>query len=65
MSKPRCSCFWQFRNSPSGSGVAAVTIRAHKLLSVGVVLLDLVLAGRHQPDLFVVDDQGRQKNFRH
>jgi DNA polymerase IV len=32
-----------------------------KPLSVGVVLLDLVPAGRHQPDLFAPDNQRRQK----
>jgi hypothetical protein len=30
-------------------------------LSVGVVLLDLVPAGRHQPDLFAPDNHRRQK----
>ena len=33
----------------------------YKPLSVGVVLLDLVPAGRHQPDLFAADTQRRQK----
>jgi DNA polymerase IV len=33
----------------------------YKPLSVGVVLLDLVPAGRHQPDLFAPDDHRRQK----
>jgi hypothetical protein len=32
-----------------------------KPLSVGVVLLDLVPAGRHQPDLFAADNHRRQK----
>jgi hypothetical protein len=33
----------------------------YKPLSVGVVLLDLVPAARHQPDLFAVDNHRRQK----
>jgi hypothetical protein len=33
----------------------------YKPLSVGVVLLDLVPAGRHQPDLFAADNHRRQK----
>ncbi len=33
----------------------------YKPLSVGVVLLDLVPAARHQPDLFAADNQRRQK----
>jgi hypothetical protein len=33
----------------------------YKLLSVGVVLLDLVPAGRYQPDLFAPDNHRRQK----
>ena len=33
----------------------------HKPLSVGVVLLDLVPASRHQPDLFATDNDRRQK----
>jgi DNA polymerase IV len=33
----------------------------YKPLSVGVVLLDLVPAGRHQPDLFAPDNHRRQK----
>jgi DNA polymerase-4 len=33
----------------------------YKPLSVGVVLLDLVPAGQHQPDLFAADNQRRQK----
>jgi DNA polymerase IV len=33
----------------------------YKPLSVGVVLLDLVPASRHQPDLFTADNQRRQK----
>jgi hypothetical protein len=32
-----------------------------KPLSVGVVLLDLVPASRHQPDLFAADNHMRQK----
>jgi hypothetical protein len=32
-----------------------------KPLSVGVVLLDLVLAGQRQPDLFAADNDRRQK----
>jgi len=31
-----------------------------KPLSVGVVLLDLVPAGQHQPDLFAANNQRRQ-----
>src|SRR5215472_263185 len=33
----------------------------YKPLSVGVVLLDLVPAAQHQPDLFAADDHRRQK----
>jgi DNA polymerase-4 len=33
----------------------------YKPLSVGVVLLDLVPAGQHQPDLFAADNDRRQK----
>jgi hypothetical protein len=33
----------------------------YKPLSVGVVLLDLVPADHHQPDLFAADNQRRQK----
>jgi hypothetical protein len=33
----------------------------YKPLSVGVVLLDLVPAAQHQPDLFATDNQRRQK----
>jgi DNA polymerase-4 len=33
----------------------------YKPLSVGVVLLDLVPAGQHQPDLFAADNHKRQK----
>ena len=33
----------------------------YKPLSVGVVLLDLVPAARHQPDLFAADNHRRQK----
>jgi DNA polymerase IV len=33
----------------------------YKPLSVGIVLLDLVPAGRHQPDLFAPDNHRRQK----
>ena len=33
----------------------------YKPLSVGVVLLDLVPADQHQPDLFAADNQRRQK----
>jgi hypothetical protein len=33
----------------------------YKPLSVGVVLLDLVPAAMHQPDLFAADTQRRQK----
>ena len=33
----------------------------YKPLSVGVVLLDLVPAGQHQPDLFAADNGRRQK----
>jgi hypothetical protein len=33
----------------------------HKPLSVGVVLLDLVPADQHQPDLFAADNHRRQK----
>src|SRR5205085_12581166 len=33
----------------------------YKPLSVGVVLLDLVPAGQHQPDLFAADSHRRQK----
>ena len=33
----------------------------YKPLSVGVVLLDLVPASQHQPDLFAADNQRRQK----
>jgi len=33
----------------------------YKPLSVGVVLLDLVPAGQHQPDLFAPDNHRRQK----
>ena len=33
----------------------------YKLLSVGVVLLDLVPADQHQPDLFATDNPRRQK----
>jgi DNA polymerase IV len=36
-------------------------VPGYKPLSVGVVLLDLVPAGRHQPDLFAADNQRRQK----
>jgi DNA polymerase IV len=32
-----------------------------KPLSVGIVLLDLVPAGQHQPDLFAADNRRRQK----
>jgi len=34
---------------------------AHQALSVGVVLLDLVPAAQHQPDLFAADNHRRQK----
>ena len=33
----------------------------HKPLSIGVVLLDLVPASHHQPDLFAADNDRRQK----
>jgi len=33
----------------------------YKPLSVGVVMLDLVAAGQHQPDLFSADNHRRQK----
>jgi hypothetical protein len=33
----------------------------YKLLSVGVVLLDLAPAGQHQPDLFAADNHRPQK----
>jgi hypothetical protein len=33
----------------------------HKPLSAGVVLLDLVPASHHQPDLFATDNDRRQK----
>ena len=35
----------------------------YKPLSVGVVLLGLVPASQHQPDLFVADNQGHQTTF--
>jgi DNA polymerase-4 len=36
-------------------------VPAYKPLSVGVVLLDLVPADQHQPDLFTADNHRRQK----
>jgi DNA polymerase IV len=36
-------------------------VPGYKPLSVGIVLLDLVPAGRHQPDLFAADNRRRQK----
>jgi hypothetical protein len=36
-------------------------VPGYKPLSVGVVLLGLVPASEHQPDLFAADNRGRQK----
>ena len=36
-------------------------VPGYKPLSVGIVLLDLVPAGQHQPDLFAADNRKRQK----
>jgi hypothetical protein len=36
-------------------------VPAYKPLSVGIVLLDLVPASLHQPDLFAADNRRRQK----
>jgi DNA polymerase-4 len=36
-------------------------VPGYKPLSVGIVLLDLVPAGQHQPDLFAADNRRRQK----
>src|SRR5271169_2326396 len=36
-------------------------VPGYKPLSVGIVLLDLVPASQHQPDLFAADDRRRQK----
>jgi DNA polymerase-4 len=36
-------------------------VASYKPLSVGIVLLDLVPAGQHQPDLFGADNRRRQK----
>jgi DNA polymerase-4 len=36
-------------------------VPSYKPLSVGIVLLDLVPAGQHQPDLFTADNRRRQK----
>ncbi|HEX3413259.1 MAG TPA: hypothetical protein VHT00_16190, partial [Stellaceae bacterium] len=64
-----CGQFLQQHTREQKAGIAGLVglmrggrrVPRTKPLSVGVVLLDLVPAGQHQPDLFAADNHRRQK----